>query len=434
MNICVEGLWHLGAVTAACLASGGHHVSGLDFDNEVVNELTKGFPPIYEPDLKELINEGIINGNLIFTSDCEKALEKADLVWITYDTPVDDNDQADVKYVIDRVQRIFPYLTDNMTILISSQLPVGTTRELENLFKQSYPNTSVTFCYSPENLRLGKAINVFKNPDRVVVGLRNDKDREKIVNLFSPFTLNIEWMNVESAEMTKHAINAFLATSVVFINELAEICEKVGADAKEVERGLKSESRIGPKSYLGPGVAFSGGTLARDIDFLIKVSHDLAIPSYLFHAVKASNQAHKHWAIRKLEEEFIQLNARKIALWGLTYKPGTDTLRRSMAIDLCQWLISHNAQVMVHDPVVKVLPDFLKEKVRLCLTPIDAIQDTDALIITTEWPEYKLINSEEIVSKMKKPIIIDANRFLERTLGFDNRINYLSVGKAKYEL
>jgi UDPglucose 6-dehydrogenase len=279
------------------------------------------------------------------------------VIWVAYDTPVDEEDHADVNYVVERVSRLFPYLETGQEVLISSQLPVGTSRHLETLFAQARPGVDVSFSYSPENLRLGKAISVFTQPDRVVIGVRTEKSREVFARLLAPFTDHIEWMSVESAEMTKHALNAFLATSVTFINEIASICERVGADAKEVERGLKSESRIGPKAYLGPGGAFAGGTLARDIAFLTDLGQQNGLPMHLVPAVRASNDAHKHWPRRRLVDLLGDLRGKTIAVWGLTYKAGTDTLRRSSAIELCQWLREQGASVQAHDPAVKQLPE-----------------------------------------------------------------------------
>jgi UDPglucose 6-dehydrogenase len=338
VKVCVVGLWHLGTVIAACLASGGHDVVGLDFDADTVRNLKAGEPPIFEPGLEDLIKRGLREGRLRFTSDVVDALRDAEIVWIAYDTPVDDDDRADVEFVVGRVARLFPHLRAGMLVLISSQLPVGTTRRLE----QACPNKSVTFAYSPENLRLGKAIGVFTQPDRVVVGTRGEADRARIAALLRPFiedparTDRIEWMSVESAEMTKHALNAFLATSVTFINEIAALCEQVGADAKEVERGLKSESRIGSKAYLGPGAAFAGGTLARDVEFLTQIGAVHYQPTHLLSAVRASNDEHRNWHRRKLQALLGDLHGKCIAVWGLTYKPGTDTLRRSSSVELCK--------------------------------------------------------------------------------------------------
>ena len=265
MRVCVQGLWHLGSVTAACLASVGHEIVGLDSDQTVISSLNEGKAPLFEPDLNPLITEGIQSGRLRFTSDMSTACKDAEILWVTFDTPVDDDDVADVNFVLNQVKSAVMLLSDGALVLVSSQLPVGSIAALENFIKEIAPNKHISFASSPENLRLGKALNVFLHPDRIIVGTRSAEDRIALEKLLSPITEKIEWMSVESAEMTKHAINAFLATSVTFANEIAAICELVGADAKEVERGLKSESRVGPKAYLSPGGPFAGGTLARDI-------------------------------------------------------------------------------------------------------------------------------------------------------------------------
>ncbi|MEI7769853.1 MAG: nucleotide sugar dehydrogenase [Chloroflexales bacterium] len=424
------GLWHLGTVTAACLASVGHDVVGLDFEPDTVAKLSAGQAPLFEPGLDALLQQGLADGRLRFSADPDEALAGAEVVWVTYDTPVDDDDRADVTYVVERVARLFPALEPGALVLISSQLPVGSTRRLEQVYAAAHPDRQVSFAYSPENLRLGKAISVFTQPDRVVAGVRNAADQQRVAALLGPITERVEWMGVESAEMTKHALNAFLATSVTFINEVATLCEQVGADAKEVERGLKSEVRIGPRAYLGPGGAFAGGTLARDINFLsaIGAAHDR--PTHLISAVRASNDAHKSWAGHRLEALLSSLAGRRIAVWGLTYKPGTDTLRRSSAVELCRWLVTQGAQVQAHDPAVTALPADLANLFSLHASPLDALAGAAALVVATEWPDYQAIAATEIVATMERPVVVDANRFLARTLGDDPRIRYAAVGKS----
>ena len=429
MKVCVLGLWHLGTVTAACLASAGHLVTGFDFDETVITNLKNGKPPLFEPGLEDLVNKGLASGLLDFSTNATEAMRGAQVIWVAYDTPVDDEDNADVDYVVERVSRLFPYLEDEQEILISSQLPVGTSKRLESMFAQSRPGVTVSFSCSPENLRLGKAISVFTQPDRIVLGTRTEKSREVFTELLAPFTSNIEWMSVESAEMTKHALNAFLATSVTFINEIASICEQVGADAKEVERGLKSESRIGPKAYLGPGAAFAGGTLARDIAFLTKLGQENDLPIHLVPAIRASNDAHKNWVRRRLVQLLGDLRGKTIAVWGLTYKPGTDTLRRSSAIELCQWLLKQGVKVQAHDPAVKSMPDQFAA-IRLCASPLEAVRDADALVVATEWPDYRAVAIGEVVSALRTPIVVDANGFLAASLGSLVVVTYVTVGKA----
>ena len=428
MKICVFGLWHLGTVTSACLASKGYQVIGLDLDETVIKELNIGQPPLFEPGLKKLINEGIAKNKLFFTIDIKQAVRGAKIIWITHDTSVDGNDKADVDFVKEQIVRIFPYLKNGQQILISSQMPVGSVRYLEELFAKEYPNVCVSISCSPENLRLGKAIDVFMHPSRVIIGVRNDITKKIYSELLKPFTNHIEWMSIESAEMTKHALNAFLALSVTFINEIATICEQVGADAKEVERGLKSEARIGQKAYLSPGEAFAGGTLARDVAFLTQLSKDNNIPVRLISSIKTSNDMHKTWAYRQLTQLLGDLNGKTVAVWGLTYKPNTNTLRRSSAIELCEWLLKKGAQVKAHDPEVKSLPDELKQ-IKLYASPLDAIKKADALVVATEWAVYHCVKMNKVISAMNTPYILDANCFLEDVIKMFPKIKYVSVGR-----
>jgi UDPglucose 6-dehydrogenase len=431
MKICVFGLWHLGTVTAACLSSVGHSVVGLDFNAETIAKLQAGEPPLFEPGLAELVKQGIASGTLRFSAQAADALQGAEVVWVTFDTPVNEADQADVDFVIRQIAQLFPHIESGAVVLISSQLPVGSTRRLEKALMEAHTNRAVTFAYSPENLRLGKAIDAFSRPDRIVVGVRTPADRDRISALLRPITDRIEWMSVESAEMTKHALNAFLATSVVFINEIAVVCEQVGADAKEVERGLKSEARIGPKAFLGPGAAFAGGTLARDVAFLTEIgaNQDLSLP--LLGSIRKSNEAHKLWPRKKLQAVLGDLRNKRIAVWGLTYKPGTDTLRRSSSMELCRWLAEQGAQVQAFDPAVRSLPAELEPAIRLGADAVATLALADALVVATEWADFKAALADDVIGAMKNACVLDANRFLAGSLGNDARIRYFAVGKPE---
>lgn len=395
---------------------------GLDFDTVTVERLCQGVPPLFEPGLEALVQSGLRAGNLSFITNVREAVQGIDLLWIAYDTPVDDDDHADVPFVLNRVRQTLPHLQGYPLVLISSQLPAGSTKSLET------PNAS--FAYSPETLRLGKAIAAFTQPDRVIAGVRNERDRNLIKDLFSTFTSRIEFMSVESAEMTKHALNAFLATSVSFINEIATICEQVGADAKEVERGLKSEARIGPKAYLSPGGAFAGGTLARDIAFLVDIGQEKGVPTDLLSGVRSSNINHRQWARRKLAGVLGDLKGKTVAVWGLTYKPGTDTLRRSSSLELCEWLHNNGVRVQAHDPAIKNLPADLAQKLLLFDTPLATLKGVDALVIATEWPEFANVDAESIAAAMNSPVVLDANRFLAKSMEHDPAIRYFTVGKS----
>ena len=427
MKVCVQGLWHLGSVTAACLASVGHDVVGLDADQKTIDGLNEGKAPLFEPGLDELLQTGLVKGNLNFTTDNAEAAADADVLWVTFDTPVDDDDRADVDFVINQIKCVLPVLADGAVVLVSSQMPVGSIRQLEAFVNETLANKQLSFASSPENLRLGKALDVFLKPDRIVVGVRTNDAQRKLEQLLLPVTDRIEWMSVESAEMTKHAINAFLATSVTFANEIAAICELVGADAKEVERGLKTEMRIGPKAYLSPGGPFAGGTLARDIEFLGIASQAKQLITPLLSSVRPSNDEHKNWVRRKLLEQFGNLKGVTVAVWGLTYKPGTDTLRRSLAVELCDWLLEQGAMVHVHDPVVRQLPERWAGRIASFDQALDAIAVADVLVVGTEWPEFRQ-DAEGLLSVASPNLmVIDANRHLQTTL-LTSGLKYVAVG------
>jgi UDPglucose 6-dehydrogenase len=434
MRVVVYGLWHLGCVTAACLADAGNEVVGLDLDESLIKALNEGHPPLDEPGLPELIASGRRTGRLSFTTNAVEALHGAGVLWVTFDTPVNERDEADVALVRNRLEQIKEAVRPGTLVLISSQVPVGFTRALAN----DWANRSVRFGISPENLRLGKAIEAFRTPERVIVGLSHpEQDRDLVTRLFLPFGApgtkqppRIEWMSLESAEMTKHALNAFLAVSVTFINELARLCEAVGANAKEVERGLKSEARIGPKAYLGPGSAFAGGTLARDVQFLMNFGRRHDIPTPLFSGIWQSNENHKDWTRQKVTHLLQGSPEPVVAVLGLTYKPGTSTLRRSASVELCQWMKQQGIRVRAHDPAVHELPDELRQSIELEKSPSDALRGADLAVIATEWPEYKTLKADDVVSSMRSPRVIDPNWFTVGALGADSRVKYVATGRA----
>jgi UDPglucose 6-dehydrogenase len=432
MKVCVQGLWHLGSVTAAGLASVGHDVVGLDDNQETVAGLQEGAAPLLEPGLDALLATGIAAGNLRFTTDAKTCLAEADVLWITYDTPVDDDDRADVRYVSSNIQASLPYLKAGTVVLVSSQMPVGSIAALES-HARSIGRDDIQFACSPENLRLGGALKVFLSPDRIIVGVRDQVTKERLTELLSPITDKLEWMAVESAEMTKHAINAFLAVSVTFANEIAAVCEIVGADAKEVERGLKTEARIGPKAYVSPGGPFAGGTLARDIEFLGEASRrNHVVKTPLLSAVKVSNDEHKGWTRRKIGGLVKDLSGVSVALWGLTYKVGTSTLRRSQSVELCDWLIAQGAIVHVHDPAATELPERWGTSVHRYADAVEAVRGARVLVIGTEWPEYRDCVDRLPMPECKELAVIDANRFVQsqvKALG----LVYVAVGSLQIE-
>jgi UDPglucose 6-dehydrogenase len=428
MNICVFGLWHLGSVTSAGLAKLGHTVVGLDFNNEVIGNLQKGHAPVSEPGLNELIHETLKTKLLRFTHDPRVALPDADVLWIAFDTPVDEQDNADITSIEKNFDNIAPFIHDRMKIIISSQVPVGFTRYLQNQFYKKQLGKKVYFAYSPENLRLGKALKTFLEPDRIIIGI-HPEEKELFLPVFTSISDRLEWMSIESAEMTKHAINAFLATSICFANEVATLCECTGANAKDVERGLKTEERIGPGAYLTPGIAFSGGTLARDVLFLQNMGKKNLLPMYLINAVLESNDDHKKWIQRKCLETLGELEGKHVAVLGLTYKPGTNTLRRSLSVELCRWLKDQGAEVTAFDPAIQELPHELHTTISLSTDITRSVENADCIIIATEWPDFQKIK-KEIVTTMRGKIIIDPNGFMEGTLGNIHSMRYFAVGRS----
>jgi UDPglucose 6-dehydrogenase len=422
MRIVVQGLWHLGCVTAACCAR-HFEVTGLDFDSSVISRLRGGKAPLLEPGLDDLIHTGMEAGRLIFSEDSSDACVGAEVLWLTYDTPVNENDESDVESVLVQLRRSLPHLAPGAIVLISAQLPVGSCRTLEKAWPQFH------FACSPENLRLGKAIDAFEKADRVIVGTRDEKPCEMLKRLFDPFTKQTIFMRTESAEMVKHALNSFLALSITFINEVARLCEHVGADAKEVSVGLKSEPRIGPRAYLGPGGPFAGGTLARDVVTLTKLGVAESEALSVIPAIKQSNDLHRGWSLRRLHARLGALTGKTVAILGLVYTPGTDTLRRSSAIELVHALLAVGACVRAFDPAVQQVPDELTD-LQLAPSVEEAVRGADAAVICTEWPQFRTANWSAAVHAMRQSVVIDANRFLEKELAALPSVELLSVGRA----
>jgi UDPglucose 6-dehydrogenase len=430
-TIAVFGLWHLGCVTAASLAQERFHVIGLDTDPDVIANLQAGQPPLFEPGLTELIEEAKSAGYLRFTSDYYKALGQADVVWVAFDTPVDADDRADVQFVLEQLDAAFPYIKSGAMIIVSSQVPVGFTDSLRESWQARNVEKELIYCYSPENLRLGKALDSFRAKDRIVVGLNGEEGRELLQSILSKFCPRLEWMSVRSAEMTKHALNSFLAVSVSMANEIARISERTGADGGEVERGLKSENRIGPGAYLSPGGPFAGGTLARDLRFLEQLGAKCGVETPLLSGALASNELHKNW-IREAATRLLKdmPTPARVTILGLTYKHGTDTLRRSEAVNLGLWLLEQHVKVTFHDPVVGQLPEDLAGKFQLTNNLTEALTGSDLVIVSTDSPAYREeVQGELLKQTMRHAAVIDQNRFCAGALEGVPGITYVTVGK-----
>ncbi len=422
-RICVFGLWNLGTVTAACLAAEGHAVIGLDPDPKTVNALLAGRPPVAEPGLSELLVTEMQAGRLSFTHDAAQALGGTDLLWVTFDTPVDEDDRADAEWVEAQLDRVRPMVNPGTLILISSQVPVGFARRMEQAWRRA--ESTLHFASIPENLRLGQALERFRRPDRVVIGLGEDTPREPMEALFEPMKSRIEWMSLESAEMSKHALNGFLALSATYANELARLCERVGADASEVERALRADSRVGAGAYVAPSGPVGGGTLVRDVAFLRKIAHDLDVSVPMLDAMPASNQAHQNWTYNQVEALLVGIACPRVAILGLTYKPGTNTLRRSTALELCAALSARGVEVRAFDPAIDELPDVIPgAQLR---SRDGALSGADVAVLMTAWPEFKTIQVTDLVGQMRRCRVVDQTGFLSH-LAADPRVQYVRVG------
>lgn len=394
---------------------------GLDFDAANTERLNSARAPLFEPGLDEAIAAGLAAKKLSFTTDGKAACAQADVLWLCHDTPVNENDESDIESVLAQLRRALPWMPPGALVLISAQLPVGTCAQLEKEFPKYH------FACSPENLRLGKAIEAFEKAARVIVGVHDETQKPLLEALFKPFTGQIIFMRTESAEMVKHALNSFLALSITFINEIARLCEHTGADAKEVAAGLKSEPRIGPRAYLGPGGSFAGGTLARDVVTLSKLAVAHGENISVIPAIKQSNDLHRGWAFRRLMARLGDLHGKKIAVLGLTYTPNTDTLRRSAAVELCRQLAAAGASVRAFDPAVKKLPPELAA-ISLETEISSALTGISAVVVCTEWPQFRQADWPMLISQMHGKIVVDANRFLEKELKNIPGVEHLSVG------
>ena len=422
-TVCVIGIWHLGAVNAAGFAEKGYNVVGLDFDQEKAASLQKGQPPLFEPGLEEMMANHLKNGRLRLDST-PKAAATADYVVIAYDSPVNERDEVDVTPVVQAAKKVAPYLRPDTPVIITSQLPLGTSEKVEAQITQLNPEWKSGVVYTPENLRLGAAIPRFLEPDMLVLGANRAQALAAAVELYQPFETTRLPMDLRSAEMVKHALNTFLATSITFINEMAALADRLGADAVLVGQALKLDKRIGNKALMMPGLGFSGGTLARDVIQLRKFARQHKYKANLLDTILHVNEGTFAEILVKLKDRLGNLARKKIAILGLTYKAGTSTVRRSPAIKLIDMLRKSQAICVGYDP--KADSKEIGEYQRL-FTRAERIEDlvkgADALVLVTEWPEFKELPFSRLAKLMKRPVVIDSKNYLDpETLaraGFD---------------
>ncbi len=430
-KVCVIGIWHLGCIYSACLADFGYQVTGVDDNPQRVANLNNGMPPLFEPGLEELVAANIKAGRLSYTTDIESAVCDCPYVMIAFDTPVDDNDEVDLSPVTDACKNIAPYLKPASILIICSQVPVGTCDTIKEMIKELNPTLDFDVVYSPENLRLGKAIAYYKNPDRIVIGADNDDTLDRVQKFFSVIPAPVIRMGLRSAEMTKHALNAFLATSISFGSEIANICDEVGADATKVAQALRSESRIGNGIPLLPGLGFAGGTLARDLKIIRRIGRENNYETLLIDSVFTVNQRQNGVVIRKLEHIFGSLKGLNIGVLGITYKPGTSTLRRSSSLEIIAELVKRGATVKAYDPKADMNEVKQHIEFKFCDDAYAVTQNSDALIIITEWPEFKSLDYDKIKQLMKKPVLIDARNILDMEYLISIGFSYYGIGRGK---
>jgi UDPglucose 6-dehydrogenase len=432
-HVCVVGIWHLGAVTAACLADLGYAVVGVSKDSQKAEALNRAVPPLFEPGLQEMMAKNIAAGRLTFTSDLAAGLAGASHVLITYDTPVDDDDQVDLSEIFAVARELADHLNDGSVIVVSSQVPVGTCEEMAAMVRRANPSLRFGIAYVPENLRLGQAIQGFKRPEMTVIGADSEATLQRVEELLAPIDAPTVRTDLRTAEMTKHAINAFLATCITFANEIANLCDEIGADALKVAEALRLDSRIGPGAPLRPGLGFGGGTLARDLKVLRRLSERHSYPAHLIEAVLTVNQRQTGVVVGRLRRILGSFDGRNVGVLGLTYKAGTSTLRRSSALEFIHAVLAQGASVKAHDPKAD------REEVRrhdgfvFCDDPYAVARSSDALVLVTDWPEFRGLDFPRIRSLMRNPVLLDALNVLDAHRMAEAGFHYFGVGRGRQE-
>ncbi|OGR84399.1 MAG: hypothetical protein A2901_06430 [Elusimicrobia bacterium RIFCSPLOWO2_01_FULL_54_10] len=407
----VFGLWHLGCVLSAAWSSKKCRVIGFDYDESLIQKLKQSEPPIFEPNLKETLKKNMRQKTLSFTADIAQ-LKECDYVFLSYDTPVLDNDGSDLTPLERAIDDLGKVLKKGALVIVSSQTPVGTCGDFRETLKSA--NASLDLVYSPENLRLGEAIHNYLNPGRIILGSEDKTAEKKALELFKLIPAKVLSMNLESAEMVKHGINAFLAMSIAFTNELSDLCEKTGADILDVVKGMKSDPRIGEKAYLSPGIGFSGGTLGRDLKVLESVDASQAKGNF-FGEIHARNRTRKHTVISRLKTLLPNgagAKGQRIGVLGLTYKPGTSTLRRSLPVEIVRELQKVYSQISVFDPKADFSQWSGEKGFTIASSAEKLVKESDAVLILTEWPEFKTLRWSAALRKSCPQIIYDAKNCL----------------------
>ncbi|HEX6815115.1 MAG TPA: UDP-glucose/GDP-mannose dehydrogenase family protein [Gemmatimonadaceae bacterium] len=434
MRITVVGTGYVGLVVGACLAETGSDVTCADIDERKIKGLKQNVLPIYEPGLEDLVERNQQQKRLTFTTDVGAAVKSAEVVFIAVGTPPDEDGSADLRHVLSVADVIGRNMSREMVIITKSTVPVGTARKVADAVSK---NAKFPFhmCSNPEFLKEGAAVEDFMRPDRVVLGVDSDYARSVMAELYAPFVRTgkpILFMDIPSAELTKYAANGMLATRISFMNEIANLCEKVGANVDNVRKGIGSDVRIGP-SFLFPGPGYGGSCFPKDVKALLRTANENKASLNVLDAVETANERQKHRLFEKLSSVLPDgLRGRKIAVWGLAFKPQTDDMRESPALTLIESLLEAGATVVAHDPVA--MPEAkrrLGDRIEYTDSNYDALDGADALVVVTDWNQFRHPDFERIKTSLAQPIVIDGRNLYHpdkmAALGF----TYRSIGRGR---
>lgn len=430
MNISIIGAGYVGLVTGACLSELGNKIICVDSDEKKVASLKKGVIPIYEPGLKELVVNNARKKRLVFTSSIKDAVKNSEVIFIAVGTPPLENGEADLTGIENVARNIAINMDSYRLIVEKSTVPVETGQWVKRTIA-TYIKKKIKFdvASNPEFLREGSAIGDFMHPDRVVVGVESAKAKEILLNLYKPLNAPILVTNIKSAELIKHASNAFLATKISFINAVSRICEMVGADVKEVAEGMGLDKRIG-KNFLNAGIGYGGSCFPKDLDAFVTISEKLGYSFDLLKAVKNINEEQKHLFVKKLKNILWIVKDKTIAVLGLSFKPNTDDIRSAPSLEIIRALKAEGAKVKVYDPQASSKAKGYLKGAQFCHDPYQACESADCLLIVTEWDEFKQLDFGKIKRLLKRPLIVDGRNLYDpvkmRALGF----TYAGIGRA----
>jgi UDPglucose 6-dehydrogenase len=437
MKITIVGSGYVGLVTGACFAETGITVSCIDVDKEKIQKLNNGIIPIYEPGLEDIIKRNVEKKRLFFSTNLQEGIKGSDVIFIAVGTPPGEDGSADLKHVLQVAKEIGQIITNYIVVVTKSTVPVGTSEKIRKAIQSELDkrNENIDFDISsnPEFLKEGAAVDDFLKPERIVIGIDNEKSREIMNRLYMPFVLNnhpILFMDVASAEITKYAANAMLATRISFINEIANLCDILGADINNVRKGIGSDSRIGSK-FLYPGTGYGGSCFPKDVKALIKTAHDNGYEPNVIKAVEKTNESQKYIIFNKMLSYFDNnLKDKKIGIWGLSFKPKTDDIREAPSLVLIEKLLQSGAKVKAYDPAaMHETMKLLGNKIEYSSDQYEAIRNVDAMVLMTEWSEFHLPDFEKMSSLMKQKVIFDGRNIYNpvqiKNLGF----NYFAIGR-----